>query len=151
MNDVLCAGPNLLPHLFDLFLRFRLHKMALTRDIEHAFLNISVNPNERDLLRFLWFNSIESDDPEIVVLRFTRLVFRLISSPLALGATVRHHLSKYENFEKEFVAEVIRSLYVDDFASGLHSVDSAFALYQNLNKVFNEGNFNMRKWLSNDT
>ena len=150
LNDVLCSGPNLLPHLFDLLLRFRLHKVALTADIERAFLNISVNPNERDLLRFLWFNSIESDDSEIVVLRFTRLVFGLISSPFALGATVRHHLSKYENFDKEFVAEVIRSLYVDDFASGSHSIDSAFVLYQKLKKVFNEGNFNMRKWLSND-
>ena len=154
LNDVLCAGPNLLPHLFDLLLRFRLHKVALTADTEHAFLNISVNPNERDFLRFLWFNSIESDDPEIVVLIFTRLVFGLISSPFALGATVRHHLSKYENFDKESVAEVIRSLYVDDFvddfASGSHSVDSAFVLYQKLKKVFSEGNFNMRKWLLND-
>ena len=85
MNDVLCAGPNLLPHLFDLLLRFRLHKVALTGDIERAFLNISVNPKERDLLKFLWFNSIESDDPEIVVLSFTCLVFGLISSPFALG------------------------------------------------------------------
>ena len=146
----LCAGPNLLPHLFDLLLRFRLHKLALTAYIERAFLNISVNPIERDLLRFLWFKGIESDDPEIVVLRFTRLVFGLISSPFALGATVRHHLSKYENFDKEFVAEVIRSLNVDEFASGSHSVDSAFVLNQKLKKVFSEGNFNMRKWLSND-
>ena len=124
--------------------------MALTADIERAFLNIPVNPNERDLLRFLLFNSIESDDPEIVVLRFTRLVFGPISSPFALGATVRHHLSKYENFDKEFVAVVVRSLYVDDFASGSPSVNSAFVLYQRLKKVFSEGNFNMRKWLSND-
>ena len=48
------------------------------------------------------------------------------------------------------MAEVIRSLCVDDFASGSHSVDSAFVLYQKLKKVFSEGNFNMRKWLSND-
>ena len=100
LNDVLCAGPYLLPHLFDLLLRFRLHKVALTGDIERAFLNISVNPNERDLFRFLWFSSIESDDSEIVVLRFARLVFGLISSPFVLGGTIRHHLSKYENFDK---------------------------------------------------
>ena len=110
--------------------------MALTGDIERSFLNISVNPNERDLLRFLWCNSIESDDPEIVVLRFIRLVLGLISSPFALGATVRHHLSKYENFDKEFVAEVIRSLYVDDFASESYSVDSAFVLFPEVEERF---------------
>ena len=57
VKHVLRAVPNLLPHLFDLLLRFRLHKVALAEDI--AFLNISVKPNERDLLKFLWFNSIE--------------------------------------------------------------------------------------------
>ena len=59
-------------------------------------------------------------------------------------------MSKYENFDKEFVAEVIRSLYVDDFASESHIVDSAFVLYHKLKKIFSEGNFNMRQWLSND-
>ena len=139
----MCAGPNLFTHLFDLLLRFRLHKVALTGDTERAFLNVSLNPNERDLLKFLWVNIIESDDPEIVALRFTHLVLGLISSLFALEAPVRYHLSKYENFNKEFVAEVIWSLYVNDFASGLYCVGSAaFVLYQELKKVISEGNFN---------
>ena len=158
MNDVFCAGLNLLPHLFDLLLRFRLHKVALTGDTERAFLNISVNPNERDLLKFLWFNSIESDDPEIAVLRFTSLVFGLTSSPFVLKASVRHHLSKHENFDKEFVAEDIRSLYVDAFVSGSHGVseDSLGVVNEDLTYskiMLNELNSGMmiRFWVQPET
>ena len=39
---------------------------------------------------------------------------------------------------------------VDDYAFGADSVDSAFDLFEQLKKVFNEGGFNMRKWCSND-
>ena len=46
------------------------------------------------MLRFFWIDSIESDDLCIVVYRFCRLVFGLISPPFVLGATVRHHMSK---------------------------------------------------------
>ena len=67
-----------------------------------------------------------------------------------LGATVRHHTSKYVEVDLEFVLEVLRSLYVDDYASGADSVDSAFGLFEQLKKVFKEGGFNMRKWCSND-
>ena len=97
------------------------------------------------MLKFLWIDCIESDDPCIVVYRFCRLVFGLISSPFVLEATVRHHMSKYVEVDLEFVLEVLRSLYVDDYASGADLVDSAFGLFEQLEKVFN-----MRKWCSND-
>ena len=90
------------------------------------------------MLRFLWIDSIESDDPCIVVYRFCRLVFGLISSPFVLGATVRHHMSKYVKVDLEFALEVLWSLYVDDYASGADSVDSGFGLFEQLKKIFKE-------------
>ena len=80
------------------------------------------------MLRFLWIDTIESDDPCTVVHRFCRLVFGLTSSPFMRGATVRHHMSKYVKVDLEFVLEVLQSLYVDDYASGADSVDSTRTL-----------------------
>ena len=37
LNDCLQTGPNLIPKLFDILLRFRLHSIALVADIEKAF------------------------------------------------------------------------------------------------------------------
>ena len=150
LNNCLLPGPALTPLIFDILLRFRLQKVALIGDLEKAFLNIEVVPEERDFLRFLWIDDINSSNPEILTLRFSRLVFGLVCSPFILNVTLRNHLLKYENIDPEFVHNVIRALYVDDFASGKNSVKDCFELYQKLKSRFSEGGFNMRKWASND-
>ena len=39
------------PLLYNILLRFRIHKTALMADIEKAFLNISIVPEHRDFLQ----------------------------------------------------------------------------------------------------
>ena len=134
--------------LFDIPLRFRLPKIALIGDLEKAFLNVEVKPEDRNLLRFLWIDYVNSLNPGIIKLRFTRLVFGLVCFPFILNVTLRNHLSKYENADPEFVSTVIKALYVDDFASGKNTVMDCFELYQKLTR-FREGGFNMRNWASN--
>ena len=132
LNDCLLSGPALTPLLFDILLRFRPPKIALIGDLEKAFLNVEVKPEDRNLLRFLWIDDVNSLNPEIIKLRFTRLVFGLVCSPFILNVTLRNHLSKYENIDPEFVSTVIKALYVDDFASGKNTVLDCFELYQKL-------------------
>jgi hypothetical protein len=52
LNECLHVGPSLNPLLFDVLLRFRMHRVALIADIEKAFLNIEVDPEDRDCLSF---------------------------------------------------------------------------------------------------
>ena len=52
LNDCLHVGPSLNPLLLDILLRFRVHEVAVTADIEEAFLNIKIDPEHRDFLRF---------------------------------------------------------------------------------------------------
>ena len=54
LNDCLLTGPNYVPMLFDILLRFRTYPVALTGDIERAFLMICIAEEDRDALRFLW-------------------------------------------------------------------------------------------------
>ena len=60
--------------------------------------------------------------------RFTRVVFGLTSSPFILNATLKHHVTQHANVDPDFVNEVLRSLYVDDFASGSRDVKTALQL-----------------------
>ena len=78
--------------LFDVLLRFRVNQVALTSDIEKAFLMVGMAEEDRDVLRFLWVDAIDKPSPEIVVLRFTRVVFGVSSSPFLLNATIKHHI-----------------------------------------------------------
>ena len=43
LNDLLYAGPCLLPKLYEILLRFRRGKIALVADMKQAFLQIEVN------------------------------------------------------------------------------------------------------------
>ena len=95
LNDCLHIGPSLNPLLFDILLRFRVYEVALTADIEKAFLNIEIDLEHRNFVRFLWVEDPNKESTEVMVLRFARVVFGVNSSPFILNATIRHHLNTF--------------------------------------------------------
>ena len=95
--------------LYDILIRFRSHVVALTSDIEKAFLLINVNENDRDYLRFLWFDNIFSDQPKILRNGFPRVMFGVMISPFCLNGTIRKHVQSYD-FDKEFIDKVLSSV-----------------------------------------
>ena len=97
LNDCLVIGPKFDQKILDILMRFRAYRIALTADIEKAFLMISVEEKDRDVLRFLWVNDANEDEIKIRPLRFTRVVFGVCSSPFLLNSTIRHHLEQYRS------------------------------------------------------
>ncbi|GFS72147.1 uncharacterized protein NPIL_306731 [Nephila pilipes] len=57
LNDALEAGPNLLPDILAMLLRFRLSKIAITSDGSPAFLQLILADEDRDATRFLWYKT----------------------------------------------------------------------------------------------
>ena len=56
LNYCLLTGPSLTAKLHDILLTFHRGKSAITADISKAFHRIIVNDQDRDYLKFLWFN-----------------------------------------------------------------------------------------------
>ena len=54
LNHCLEAGESKYTDLFGTLIRFRLHNIAVVADIEKTFLNIGIQEDDRDTLRFLW-------------------------------------------------------------------------------------------------
>ena len=50
VNDYLQTGPNYIPKLFNILIRFRWHKIAVATDVEKAFLMIGIAEDDRDFL-----------------------------------------------------------------------------------------------------
>ena len=106
LNECLHAGPKFDQRIFDILLRFRSHRIAFVADIEKAFLIISLAPEDRDFVRFLWLADPSNPDSELQVLRFTRVLFGVTSSPFLLNATVRYHLESRSGTHKRLVEKV---------------------------------------------
>ena len=54
LNDMLLTGPDLLCNLLEVSTRFRKQKHPITADIEEMYMQVSVNPEDKKFLRFLW-------------------------------------------------------------------------------------------------
>ena len=139
LNDCLEVGDNYIPLIFDMLLNFRWNTVGLTADIEKAFLMVGIQEQDRDMLRFLWFDEPFASRPAIVEYRFIRLVFGLRPSPSILGATISHHLKRYKQSEPEMAKLLEESLYVDDLITGEDNVNRAFSVYDKSKQIMSEG------------
>ena len=150
LNDCLHAGQSLLPKTVDILIRFRFHKVALVSDVEKAFHQVSIAPDDRDVLRFLWIGNPVLPQPRVTVYCFVRAVFGVNSSPFLLNATIAHHINSYSSCDPGFVEKFLSSLYVDDFSGGAGTTAEAYELYLKAHKYILDWGFNLRKWQSND-
>lgn len=65
VNDIQLVGPVVQDSLFNILLRFRLHKYILSGDCEKMYRQVMVDPLDRDLQLILWRNN-ESDPLPLV-------------------------------------------------------------------------------------
>ena len=78
LNDCLLTCPSFTAKLHDILLIFRQGKFAITADISKAFHRIIVNEQDRDFLKFLWFN-LETEEQR--TFRFHVVMFGATCSP----------------------------------------------------------------------
>ena len=120
LNQCLECGPNLLELIPSLLLKFRERKYGIIADIEKAFLQISVRPEERNFLLFFWWRGGEPGS--LKIMRHTGVVFGVKSSPFLLAAVLEHHLTKYlkvAKFDEKIVNRLLHSFYVDNVVASL--------------------------------
>ncbi|GBL54168.1 hypothetical protein AVEN_92-1, partial [Araneus ventricosus] len=147
LNQCLESGPNLLELIPSLLLRFREHKYGIVADIEKAFLQISVRSEDRNFLKFFWWNGKEHVDPKIM--RHARVVFGVKSSPFLLEAVLEHHLKKYlknSTYNQRTIDILLRSFYVDDLITSLDNEAEILPFIEESHHILAEGKFNLRGW-----
>ncbi|GFV00143.1 integrase catalytic domain-containing protein [Trichonephila clavipes] len=115
-------------------------------DVEKAFLQISLAPKDRDVVRFL----IDDGENGVQVYRFNRVLFGVNASPFLLAATIKTHIGKYMEKYPDTVRTLDHCFYVDDLVTGEDDAKSAFDLSSKAAKIMSEAGMNLRKWISND-
>ena len=110
--------PHALRYCLAFLLRFRENRIGIIADIEKEFLNIEVDTQDRDCLRYLWVEDFNAKDLSVIVHRFRRLIFGANCSPFLLNAVLRYHIAKYEVVDPQVATKLTTSFYVDDLVSG---------------------------------
>ena len=155
LNDCLHAGPSLTASLFSVLVKFRERNIAFIADVEKAFLQISLDPEHRDYVRFLWFKNpldIEFENiehNELIEYRLCRVLFGVTSSPFLLNATFIMHANMFLETDPEFVQKLLDSLHVDDLNSSINDLHETFRFFVKCKERLSEAKFNLRKFQSN--
>ena len=68
-------------------------------DIKKAYLQLELNPIDRDVTRFLWVKDITLpySKENIQAFRFCRVIWGIICSAFLLASIIMNHLAKYNN------------------------------------------------------
>ena len=134
------SGPNLLPDVCGLALRFRDNPIGVIMDISKMFLNIRISKDQKDLHRFLAFGK---------VLRQAMLLFGEASSPYLAIETVLTHAEAMAEQYKLAAEELKKSLYMDDVISGSKATEEAIQLIEELIDFFDSMHLKVHKINSN--
>lgn len=86
LNSCLETGPPLQNILWSVIIRNRTQPISVCADLKQAFVQIRINEEDRDVLRFHWINEHDPNQPG--VFRFTRALFGMNQSPFILQWTV---------------------------------------------------------------
>ncbi|KAL9977210.1 hypothetical protein ACROYT_G014589 [Oculina patagonica] len=148
LNESLHRGPIILEDLCGLLMRFRLNKVALVADVEKAFHQVGLQPEDRDVTRFVWLKDATKPTLEnnVQVLRFTRVPFGMISSPFLLAATVKYHLNRADTPVAKKISD---NMYVDNMITGVATSEEADEFYKEAKCLFQSSSMNLREWASN--
>ena len=115
LNDILHAGPTLHPTLETILIQFRTHSIAISADISKMYRAVHLNPDDRDLHRFLWR---ESPDLPIKDYRMTRVTFGVTSSLYLAIRTLQQTAHDFRDQYPLAAPLVLSSFYVDDLLTG---------------------------------
>jgi len=146
LNDKLMTGPNLQNNLFDIILRFRSYRFVITADIAAMFRQILVRKEDRDFQQIL--RRSDQSQP-ILTYRLNTVTYGTASAPYLAIRCLRQLSAEEKEFTKA-VYVLREDFYMDDVLTNANTIEEARTLQQQLSQLLQKGQFQLRKWRSND-
>ncbi len=148
LNDHLLTGPDLTNGLTGVLCRFRRHPVAVMCDVEKMFHRFHVSKEDRDYLRFLWWEDGDTDS-EPQEYRMKVHLFGASSSPGCGNFGMKHLASQHEAEYPSAAGFIRKHFYVDDGLISLESIDEAIKLVKEAQALCTKGKLRLHKFLSN--
>lgn len=151
LNENVFQGPDLMNKLVGVLLRFREEPVAFMADVEAMFHQVRVPAEDRDCMRFLWW---QDDDlkREPKDYRMTVHLFGGVWSPSCCNYALKRTAEERESiYGKDVTQTVLKNFYVDDCLKSVATEDMAVNLVRSLQSMLRQGGFHLTKWVSNST
>ncbi|GFT39872.1 DUF1758 domain-containing protein [Trichonephila clavipes] len=146
LNSVLGVGQILQPDIFTLLVRFRVNEIAFTADIKQMYRQILIDPDDQNLQKIVWRNSLDSNIKEY---KLSTVTYGTASASF-LATRCLHQISlDCEPQNPELSSIIQNSFYVDDLMSGALSNKEKIILIKALIQALDSRGFHLRKWRSN--
>ena len=146
LNDKCKQGPDLNNKLIHVLLRFRQFQYAIMADVEAMYYQVHVSPEDRDALRFLWFD----EDDNIQEYRMRVHIFGGVWCSCIATYALRRTLEDQEVTDP-FIRKVIEdSFYVDDCLQSADDISKLQRVLVDVKQVLRLGGFNLTKFISNN-
>lgn len=139
LNGCMETGPNLIELIPITLTALRLHPIGLSADIEKAFLQIKLDPVDRNYLRFLWWEKDEVIEP-----RHCRVVFGVCCSPFLLASVLRRHLQNPPSHLSRIAQSIEGAFYVDNCLSGVSEKSEIPSFIAEAKELMVFAGFNLR-------
>ena len=146
LNKAFYKGPDLLPSLLGVMLRFCEKPFAIAADIQEMYHQIRVPESDKAALRFLWRQQ-PTAEPDVY--QFERMIFGEIGAPSRANYVIRLNAEDHKE-SSPLAAEITeRWFYMDDAMGSVNTVQEGIETAQQLTQSLAKGGFRLHKWLSN--
>lgn len=144
LNDALHTGPNLLPALADVVMRWQRHRYVFVADVEKMYRQIAVHSEDRSLQRILW-----REENQLAEYTLNTVTYGLACAPyFALRVLRQLATDEEERFSQG--PETLRRVYMDDVLTGASTLESCRRLREQVSSLCMAGGFPLKKWATND-
>jgi len=151
-NQVSVPGPDLNAKLFVTSTLYRFNKHLMIYDLEKAFLQLGLAPDDCNKLHILWFKDIASNDFRRVALRFKRVPFGLRFSPalLMIALYVILILDSTDDVDDMAMRKMMFNLaYMDNIAFSSSVEHMVHKAYERSHSIFDSYCFSLQKFATN--
>jgi hypothetical protein len=147
LNDNLLPGPNLQQDLFLILARFRCFQYVISSDMEKMYRQINIDERDADFQRILWRESVDSP---LEIYRLKTVTYGTTSAPFLAMHCIQQLANENINNFPLACATISQCFYMDDLLCGHNTFQETLVLRDQIIEILKQGQFNLRKWASND-
>lgn len=145
LNDFWAKGPDVLNSLMGVLFRFRRDNVAMAGDISKMYHAVKLSKMDEHTHRFVWRDLDTNRPPDQYAL--TTVTFGDRPSGTIATLALRHTVERFGRNFPEVQEMIVNNTYVDDILYSTDTLENAFNLIRDTEKILSEGNFRIKHWI----